>query len=575
MSCLDCPDWRGVSSSAGVGTWGDLRGDAPSFLDFGERNRAFSTRQILDRFRTKPGFPLDSLVWQNDLDSLLARYRDTGYVFAQVADSEEEHKEEIGLRVTVIEGDRLRTGAIAFTGNRAFSDSYLRDRLKGPGAGFFSQRTLEADIEKLLSLYENTGYPFASITPGQFRTEGDRVDFLLQIDEGPRLRIAGITPRGLEFTRPHVVSREFRIRRGEFFDQKRIDRGIRRLRNSGLFRDVGEPVVLLAEEEGWCVVEVPLRETKGNRFSGLLGYDPGSQSREATITGELLLEANNLLGSGRKARLDWRKQTTTTLSLEAIYEEPWFLSRPVALRGQINHRIQDSTFAWTSGLISVLLQPSDLLEVRLGLGAERSVPQGSSGPVEDRSRKGKAIFGITRRTLDPPLNPDRGSEAVIEVELGLKEEFPPGESRRAFTVQKVGLDLTEIRPVVGHQAIALLGHARSLFSDESPVPSYELFTLGGWRSLRGYREEEFRGTKVASATAEYRFLVSDRGRFFVFLESGYASGEAGRGTRTVKPAYGFGFRLPSYLGTLGVDYGIAGGSNPAEGMVHVGLVNDF
>jgi outer membrane protein assembly factor BamA len=76
---------------------------------------------------------------------------------------------------------------------------------------------------------------------------------------------------------------------------------------------------------------------------------------------------------------------------------------------------------------------------------------------------------------------------------------------------------------------------------------------------------------------EYRYLLGRRSRAFVFADAGmYQRRERDRGLiREDKIGYGFGIRLETRLGVMGVDYGLARGDDLIQGKVHVGLVNRF
>jgi len=65
--------------------------------------------------------------------------------------------------------------------------------------------------------------------------------------------------------------------------------------------------------------------------------------------------------------------------------------------------------------------------------------------------------------------------------------------------------------------------ADGVWSDERPVPEYELFFLGGARSLRGYDEDRFLGERIGVATLEYRFWLNSQANND-WLYAGYDDG---------------------------------------------------
>jgi outer membrane protein insertion porin family len=129
-------------------------------------------------------------------------------------------------------------------------------------------------------------------------------------------------------------------------------------------------------------------------------------------------------------------------------------------------------------------------------------------------------------------------------------------------------------------------HGRLVTSSEQVVPLPDQFRLGGATTLRGYREEQFRGSRVAWSNIEYRYLLSRRSRAFLFFDFGYyyrierspSENETEPQFLKIeefKPAWGLGVRVDTPLGIVGVDYGLGEGDALTNGKVHVSLVNSF
>ena len=144
----------------------------------------------------------------------------------------------------------------------------------------------------------------------------------------------------------------------------------------------------------------------------------------------------------------------------------------------------------------------------------------------------------------------------------------------------VRLVLLFLRPAFGLPDFAAL----LLGGDDATLP-LELFTLGGSESLRGYREDQFRGTVVALASLEYRLLLGRVSRIFPFVDLGYyyrpcttAAEDDGYRVRTesdIVVGYGFGLRVDSRAGVLGLDYGLGRGDGVRDGKVHLRMENLF
>jgi len=139
------------------------------------------------------------------------------------------------------------------------------------------------------------------------------------------------------------------------------------------------------------------------------------------------------------------------------------------------------------------------------------------------------------------------------------------------------MDLEFFLPVFQRQIFSPSFHGRQIKSNEDYIPVPDQYRLGGARSLRGYREDQFRGSSIAWSNLEYRYLLGRRSRAFVFCDLGYITTSGDKKTQDFRIGYGFGVRLETGLGIMGIDYGLAYGEKQGlfGGMIHVGLLNEF
>lgn len=87
---------------------------------------------------------------------------------------------------------------------------------------------------------------------------------------------------------------------------------------------------------------------------------------------------------------------------------------------------------------------------------------------------------------------------------------------------------------------------------------------------------------IAWTNLEYRFLLDGNSRFFLFTDYGYFerkifsyTDETSRKISGKKLGYGFGLRIDSKAGLLGIDYGLGEGDSFNQGKIHFGVVNRF
>ena len=117
---------------------------------------------------------------------------------------------------------------------------------------------------------------------------------------------------------------------------------------------------------------------------------------------------------------------------------------------------------------------------------------------------------------------------------------------------------------------------KGLESVEDLVPISEQYYVGGARTLRGYRENQFHGRRVAIARAELRIGGSLQENLYVFVDNGYILQETIAGREDLfKTGYGFGLRTRSQVGVVGLSFGLGEEVSLGQAKVHILLEQNF
>ena len=547
-----------------------------------------SERDILGTMELKPGGPFSPEALRQDISTVLQSYLRAGYLKAEVSAPEllySQDSSQVGLVLQIREGQQTELGAIAISGNSHFDTPTLLNRLDLQADRPLTGSALERYIERLVDLYEENGHPFVRVEPGAFRfnDEGD-LDLRLRIDEGPLLRIGAISPRGNETTKRQVIVRETRLRRGEPYRQSKIEGARRRLQSLGYFSDVS-PLSIESVRGDTVNLAVDIREGKTHSLNGLIGYMPQQKNRKGYLTGLVDLSVANLLGTGRQMDVFWHRRDPSSSTLSFGYSEPWVWGTPLRLDGHLEQIDQDSTYIQTVARVGLGADLTDRLSGGLQAAWERVIPDSGGGTFLARSTTYTVGARAAYDTRDHPVNPRRGLYYRTSVDYGRKRNratasFTP--RQRKVRTAKFTLDLEHFIPTFSRQTIAVALHGREFRSREKPVPVAEHFRLGGATSLRGFREDQFSGTRLAWASIEYRYLVTSASRLFLFIDVGsYFREQIDPGTEDREVVdrgtfgYGLGFRVPSKAGTIGLDFGLGQGDSFSQGKIHVRLENRF
>ncbi len=530
-------------------------------------NELLSRQELEELLRIRAGEVYDETRLNAQLDAILRVYQTRGYAFATVTPQLMDlGNNQVQIVIVIAESSQVKFGDFEITGSRKLTPEALRKELKWRRGQPFNETSIAASIERVLQWYSEIGHPKVELQFKEviYHPETGLVNFILEVDEGPEVRIGNIEIDGLQKTHPGVVKREISLVVGEVYDQRRVDAALRRLDRLGFFYSI-DPVVLAEGETPDSVVFRPrVIEARTGRLNGILGYaPPEGENPGARLTGMLEAQENNLFGTGRKVRIFWKSGLLA--SYEISYEEPWIMGRRIHLGMALSGARQEDR--WTEavsrengGSLSVRAGLSEWLQGTVSLTYKRI-------QLPDRNEDGSKyslILNLEHDSRDAMLNPTRGRLDRITWEKATGD----------FQMHKLWIDLNQYWNTWPGQVIALGIHAGRAWGHQ--IPPTELFYLGGANTLRGYNEDWFRGPARIYTNLEYRFLVGRSSQFFLFLDTGAVSdiespGRLGR----MHLGYGLGMRLESKAGAISVDYGMAQDAGALEGKIHVSVAPAF
>ncbi len=558
----------------------------------------FGTDQVSEStaqkwFGLKKNDPLRVSELQDKSITLLKGYAANGFQYTQI-DSliYDIYPDSSGAEISVYinEGQEITTGSITLLGLSDDEQVNIINRFDSrPGKDINTQQ-LERDLHAAIIEFEEQGYPFTkfelqSIQLDSLSPEEARLDMTWKTAKGPQLVIKEIQIIGNEFTKEEVILREIRINEGDIYDHDKVSKIQQRLIRLGYFRNVAPPEVFLATaNEGGLLIRV--EEGNTSKFDGVVGYTPGTNEQSGYFTGLIDINLGNLFGTGRALLAHWQKRDRASQDLMFHYREPWIAGFPLHLGFGFQQLIQDSTYIERDYGLDLLLPLVENFSI-VGNVKKNSILPDSMGSFQlgiPKSETVSAMVGLTYDSRDDLLNPRQGILYFTSVQTGRKKNLGPPEILQAYELDervnnhRLALDVEFFLPTFGRQVFALSLHGRQITSSEEFIPVPDQFRLGGTRSLRGYREDQFRGTSIAWTNMEYRYILGRRSRAFVFCDFGYYTADNRTGKlEDYKIGYGFGVRLETGLGIMGIDYGLAYGEKQGlmSGLLHVGLVNEF
>ncbi len=454
--------------------------------------------------------------------------------------------------------------------------------------GIYDAAALQQRLTNILADFARRGYPLANFSFDSATVATQRQEILatlhLQFDSGPAVHIDSVVIRGNKLTKRAVLLRELPIQIGAPFNLEQTQNIPERLLRLGYLQAVAPPQ-LVVDSRGRYLLDVAVVEGNSNVLNGVAGYNPGEGTQKGFVTGLIDVKFGNLLGTGRQINARWEKRSRETQELALRYREPWVAGYPAHLSGGFQQTIRDTSyverrwdfiaelplgqnFSASGHLARESIAPDSLAQILFNLPASRVTSIGAS---------------LRYDSTDDPINPRRGIFYLTTVETGRKNTDQSGDGRKNFSRDKILVDFQYLLPIFRSQVLSLAVHGRQVKSNAPPeILVTDQFRFGGATTLRGYREEQFRGSRVAWSNLEYRYLLSQRTRAFVFFDAGYYSGFEYAGVSSQLNqmensvyAWGLGARVDTPLGIIGLDYGLGQGDPLTNGKVHISLINQF
>jgi outer membrane protein insertion porin family len=532
-------------------------------------HESLSSREVAGIVVPHRDEPFDPSALPGRADALLARLAELGHPFARVDVGWTDEPSGVRVVVSLDEGPPVRLAEVVFDGARSLDVSTFLPSMEERRGATLTRQALERDLDALLSAYGELGRPFAAATPSRAILSEDGVVLHVAVDEGPETRFAGLSVVGNTVTKKYVLERESGVVTGELWSDERVASVRPRLERLGIFASVSDPSVTLDPLSGEATIGVRVEEGTANRVSGVLGYAPSPGKDEGGVSGRLEVSLRNIAGTGRNASAEWARVRSGESRISFSYLEPWILSAPIDIEIAGGQTVRDTLYTTTEADLSVSARMGERTRVTWSLGGERYVPGGAGLSTTTSTRTSMAArFDGT----DAPANPTRGGVLGGTITYTAKEEADGGKRNRSGTFSTEGEAYASLRP---RHVLAVEARLSGIASTEDDVPFYEELVLGGAGSLRGYREEQFRGTRTALGTLEYRYILGRRSRAIAFVDVGYYYRGGSDFAKGTKAGYGIGLRADTRLGILSLDYGLGEGDGLLDGKLHVGLVREF
>ena len=487
-----------------------------------------------------------------DRDAIYA----TGY-FYDLYPTFEQVPEGVVLTYNVLENPELKE--VKIEGNTVESTETLMGLVTVKNGELLNSRTLQENVQAIQEKYRADGYILAKITDLNIAQDGT---LTIKISEGV---LEGYKVKGNKKTKEYVILREMRQKPGEPFNANQARRSMQRVYNLGFFEDVNVKMNPGVEPNA-VIMELDVKEKR----TGSFGIGAGYSSSDGMV-GMVSVSDTNFRGMGDTISITYEMSgdDTDARGYTFMYRRPWLDKKETAGTLRVYNRTyeyddydadghhKESFMRKYSGGEFTLSRPMSEYSTNfltLRNRKDKYVKHTESGNAGNRSGNTswlKDNFGTTRSitfehvtdTRDNIYEPTMGSRASLSAEFaGFGGDF---------SYQKYMLGDTHYFKAGRSQVFLVRGQYGI---SRGSISEYSQFRVGGQDTVRGYREDQFRGTRMALASVEYRFPIVSKVTGAVFADYGGAW-MSGFMPEDMHASIGVGLGLNTPIGPLRLDYG--------------------
>ena len=460
--------------------------------------------------------------WEEDRDNLRKFYLNHGYKDVKIgkpkiklvakhpkAESLKKKKYRLEITIPVEEGKPYTLGSLKLSGVKVMDVEKLTKVFDVKPGKRYRFKDIDDGMETVRDLYHNLGYIYAYTNQVLENRKGADhvVDVTIDVFEGDRYHLGRLEFKGNSTTRDKVLRREFFVSEGDWMNMAGFKSSVYKVNALGFWKLEDDPLEFKFDDEKKRVnVTVKGHEVGRNDIQFGAGY-----SQLDGLFGQASFNTRNFLGRGDVFGISLQTgQLSDYYSLS--FSDPYFMDRRMILGASIfktNIDVADfyrdtkgasATIGFGLGrfdTLSFLLSYEDVFSrysvYKSGFPGDPTAghvpplqpPPKDQQPLTVASEEfaGKVVSitpSYSYDSRDDPFDPNRGARFSLRLRLS------GGPLGGDFDYVRPELTYSLFVPVTKHTVFAFNVEGGQFFVyNNSEIPIYERYRLGGDRSLRG------------------------------------------------------------------------------------------
>jgi len=520
-----------------------------------EGNKLISDKELSSCISSSTGSLFDQALLNNDSKHISECYAGRGLYNIKVHTPRiiTNSPTQIDVIFQIEELSEILVTDLQFKGNNYITDSKLYSVLPKHNLTLVE---FANSFSLITEYYADNGFLFADVTLDELKKENDQFTAVIKIEEGRFCQFNEYKFNGNKTTREETLIMISRLNLQNKFTPAIIKQAENNLRHKRYIKNCQ----LIPLDENRLLFQI--EEDRMSLISGILGYDNSGKGKNR-ITGWIDLEFMNLYGTDRSLALNWQHLSADDSSIELKYHESGISKYPINADFLVYRQEVDSTYIRSKFESEIYYYD---LYSRYGLfyGKEDIFPGSRKFNTIEKTSFDK--FGVLWQMadLDSILNPSSGTEIYLKYYYILT-------NINKKNIGKQAVDIKWMKYFDLGKNFVLASDVNANVIENKQLTEFEVYEIGGAKSLRGFNENEFSGFRIGWADLEVRYLFGRSSRLFAFGAYGYIENQSYKYNDLF--SFGFGLRTKTKIGLLGIDYGlgIQNGEmrNPLDGIIHI------
>ena len=434
----------------------------------------------------------------------------------------------------------------------------------------FKYKEVAKSIQKIISHYENNGFPFVTVMLDSVEIIESNVKAIFNVQKNKMYKVDSINMIGTAKVNKQFIYRYLSIKEKMPYNEESILSLSQKIKQLPFVTEKKSAEIRLTDKTNQ--LRLYLDKKNASQFDGIIGLLPDAITKKTVVTGDVKLKVvNGIFKNGETFDLEWRRLQTQTQDFKGRIIYPYLFGTPVGTDYSLKIYRRDTTFIDINNNLGIQYYFSGLNNFKVFYKQRNSNLISTSGlnlvtvlpSYADVSTQSYG-FGFFIERLNYRFNPRKGIAININTQTG-NRNIKKNPKVNPFVYETLKLTSTQYQtegeinafiPIYRNSVLHIGIQGASVFGSAG-VFKNELFRIGGLKTLRGFDEESIFASTYVIPTVEYRFLFSQNSNILLFAEGAwYENTSNGFYISDIPLSVGAGINFETKAGILSMNYAI-------------------